>query len=78
VAYDGLMPPSAGGRIEYHRAFRLETPDRPVIPFIEGDGIGSDIWAAARRVFDAAVAKAYGRDREVGWFEIFAGDKAVA
>jgi isocitrate dehydrogenase len=78
VAHDGLTPPSAGGAIEYHRAFRLETPDRPVIPFIEGDGIGPDIWAAARRVFDAAVAKAYGRDREVVWFEVYAGDKAVA
>jgi isocitrate dehydrogenase len=78
MAYDRLTPPSGGSAIEYERAFRVKTPDRPVIPFIEGDGIGPDIWAAARRVFDAAVAKAYGGKREVVWFEIYAGEKAVA
>jgi isocitrate dehydrogenase len=78
MAYDRLTPPSGGSAIEYERAFRVKTPDRPVIPFIEGDGIGPDIWAAARRVFDAAVAKAYGGKRVVVWFEIYAGEKAVA
>jgi isocitrate dehydrogenase len=75
---DRLMPPAGGTAIEYERAFRVRSPDRPVIPYIEGDGIGPDIWAAARRVFDAAVAAAYGGRREVQWFEVFAGEKAVA
>ncbi|HJU87531.1 MAG TPA: isocitrate dehydrogenase (NADP(+)) [Gemmatimonadota bacterium] len=77
MAYERLTPPTSGGAIEYERAFRVNAPDRPVIPFIEGDGTGPDIWRAARRVFDAAVAKAYGGDREVQWFEIYAGEKAV-
>ena len=55
MAYDRLTPPSGGSAIEYERRSGLRWPDRPVIPFIEGDGIGPDIWAAARRVFDAAV-----------------------
>jgi isocitrate dehydrogenase len=75
---DRLTPPAGGTAIEYERAFRVRSPDRPVIPYIEGDGIGPDIWAAARRVFDAAVAAAYGGRREVQWFEVFAGEKAVA
>ena len=78
MAYDRLTPPSGRDAIEYERAFRVKAPDHPVIPFIEGDGIGPDIWAAARRVFDGAVAAAYGGKREVLWFEIFAGEKAVA
>src|SRR5690606_17168212 len=51
---------------------------RPIIPFIEGDGTGVDIWAASRPVFDAAVAKAYGGDREIRWMEVLAGEKALA
>jgi isocitrate dehydrogenase len=51
-------------------------PDRPIVPFIEGDGTGPDIWAAAVRVFDAAVNKAYGGKREIAWFEVLAGQKA--
>ena len=78
MAYERLTPPTSGEAVEYERAFRVKAPDRPVIPFIEGDGIGPDIWAAARRVFDAAVAKAFGGAREVEWFEIYAGEKAVA
>ncbi len=78
MAYERLTPPTSGGAIEHERAFRVKAPDRPVIPFIEGDGIGPDIWAAARRVFDAAVAKAFGGAREVEWFEVYAGEKAVA
>jgi isocitrate dehydrogenase len=54
----------------------LNVPDDPVIPFIEGDGIGPDIWAAAVRVFDAAVDKAYGGDRSIAWKEVLAGEKA--
>ena len=54
----------------------LQVPDDPIIPFIEGDGIGPDIWAAARNVFDAAVEKAYGGEREIEWLEVLAGEKA--
>ena len=77
MAYDRRTPPETGERIEYVRAFECRAPDRPIIPFIEGDGIGVDIWPAARRVFDAAVEAAYGGDRKVEWFEVFAGEKAV-
>ncbi|HXH01361.1 MAG TPA: isocitrate/isopropylmalate family dehydrogenase, partial [Xanthomonadaceae bacterium] len=54
----------------------LQVPDRPVIPFIEGDGTGPDIWAASVRVFDAAVEKAYGGSRKIQWLEVLAGEKA--
>ncbi len=54
----------------------LQVPDHPILPFIEGDGIGPDIWAAAVRVFDAAVEKAYGGSRQVEWLEVLAGQKA--
>ena len=54
----------------------LQVPDEPTIPFIEGDGIGPDIWAASVRVFDEAVAKAYGGDRRIDWHEVLAGEKA--
>ena len=54
----------------------LNVPDEPIIPFIEGDGTGPDIWAASQRVFDAAVEKAYGGDRRIAWKEVLAGEKA--
>jgi isocitrate dehydrogenase len=54
----------------------LDVPNDPIIPFIEGDGIGPDIWAAAKHVFDSAVAKAYGGDRAIAWTEVLAGEKA--
>ena len=54
----------------------LDVPHNPIIPFIEGDGIGPDIWAAARNIFDSAVAKAYDGDREIEWVEVLAGEKA--
>jgi len=54
----------------------IVVPDNPIIPFIEGDGIGPDIWAAAQNVFDSAVAKAYGGDRKIEWVEVLAGEKA--
>jgi len=53
----------------------LDVPDRPIIPFIEGDGMGPDIWAAAVRVFDAAVREAYGGERQIRWMEVYAGEK---
>jgi isocitrate dehydrogenase len=74
-AYDHLTPPATGELITMH-AGKLTVPDQPVIPFIEGDGIGRDIWRASQRVFDAAVAKAYGGKRRIVWFEVLAGEKA--
>ena len=67
--------PPEGGRISI-REGRLEVPDRPIVPFIEGDGTGRDIWRASVRVFDAAVAKAYGGARRIVWREVLAGEKA--
>lgn len=55
---------------------KLQVPSHPIIPFIEGDGTGPDIWAASKRVFDAAVEKAYGGKRKIAWFEVYAGEKA--
>jgi isocitrate dehydrogenase len=73
--YNGVAVPPAGKAIEFaDGAFRV--PDNPIIPFIEGDGTGRDIWKASRRVFDAAVQKAYSGKRKIEWLEIFAGEKA--
>lgn len=55
---------------------KLQVPDRPIIPFIEGDGTGRDIWKASKRVLDAAVDKAYGGSKQIAWYEVFAGEKA--
>src|SRR5215510_8273184 len=55
---------------------KLNVPDRPILPFIEGDGTGRDIWRASVRVFDAAVRKAYGGRRQIAWMEVLAGQKA--
>jgi len=68
-------PPAGGEKITIH-AGKLAVPAHPVIPFIEGDGIGPDIWRASVRVFDAAVAKAYGGARKIHWMEVLAGEKA--
>ncbi len=73
--YRDLTPPTAGDAIVM-RDGRLEVPSQPVIPFIEGDGTGPDIWRAAQHVFDAAVARAYGTSRRIVWFEVLAGEKA--
>ncbi len=74
-SYNGIQVPAEGSLIEYASgAFRV--PDRPILPFIEGDGTGRDIWKASRRVFDAAVEKAYGGVRRVAWLEVLAGEKA--
>jgi isocitrate dehydrogenase len=75
TTYNGLELPQDGQPIEYKNG-HFEVPENPIIPFIEGDGTGRDIWKAARRVFDAAVEKAYGGRRAIRWFEIFAGEKA--
>ena len=77
VSYNGLPVPTNGARITYSNG-RFQVPDNPIIPFIEGDGTGRDIWKASVRVFDAAVEKAYGSKRRVVWYEVFAGEKAKA
>jgi len=73
--YNGLELPQDGQPIEYANG-QYQVPDHPIIPFIEGDGTGRDIWRASQRVFDAAVQKAYSGNRSIKWFEIFAGEKA--
>jgi len=75
TSFNNLPIPADGQRIEYSDG-RYIIPDRPIIPFVEGDGTGRDIWKASRRVFDAAVQKAYGGKREVVWYEVYAGEKA--
>ncbi len=73
--FDKIQAPE-GGQPILLKNDKLSVPSNPIIPFLRGDGVGPDIWAAAVKVFDAAVAKAYGRDRKVVWFEIFAGERA--
>jgi isocitrate dehydrogenase len=73
--FNGIETPAEGRAIKVE-AGQLIVPDNPVIPFIEGDGTGRDIWKASQRVFDAAVEKAYGGERRIVWYEIFAGEKA--
>ena len=68
-------PPAGGERIEI-RGGTLHVPDQPILPFIEGDGTGADIWAASQPVFDAAVERAYGGRRRIHWMEVLAGEKS--
>ena len=65
-----------GEKIQYNQGGKLNVPDQPIIPYIEGDGVGPDIWRASVRVFDAAVKKCYGVKRKVHWLEVYAGEKA--
>ena len=74
MPYKDITPP-AGDKISIAEG-KLTVPDRPVIPFIRGDGTGRDIWAASERVLDAAVEKAYGGQKKIAWFEVFAGQAA--
>ncbi|HEY2822705.1 MAG TPA: NADP-dependent isocitrate dehydrogenase [Candidatus Acidoferrum sp.] len=74
-AYNGQTVPADGKAIGYNGG-ALQVPDSPIIPYIEGDGTGRDIWKASRRVFDAAVEHAYGGKKKIAWFEVFAGEKA--
>ena len=68
--------PKAGEAITMSTSGTLQVPDHPIVPFIEGDGTGPDIWAAASAVLDAAVKKAYGGKRQIAWYEVFAGEKS--
>jgi len=74
ATYKDVVVPTEGKSIAI-AAGKLTVPDRPIIPFIEGDGTGPDIWRASVRVFDAAVQKAYGGKRRIAWMEVFAGEK---
>ena len=76
AAYKFATVPSSGERITYQSGV-LGVPHHPIIPYIEGDGTGPDIWRATRRVLDAAVQKAFGGERSFAWMEVFAGEKAV-
>jgi isocitrate dehydrogenase len=74
--YRFAQVPADGQRIEYANG-ALSVPTRPIVPFIEGDGTGPDIWRASVRVLDAAVARAYGGERKIAWMEVYAGEKAA-
>lgn len=71
-----FAPPTEGEKITVDSNGRLQVPNNPIIPFIEGDGTGPDIWRAASRVLDAAVEKAYNGERKIAWYEVYAGEKA--
>jgi len=75
AAYKFAKVPSNGDRITYDNGV-LGVPKNPIIPFVQGDGTGPDIWRASVRVFDAAIEKAFGGERKVAWMEVFAGEKA--
>jgi len=75
MPYKNIKVPADGAKVGIKDG-KLQVPDRPIIPFIEGDGTGRDIWRASVRVLDAAVAKAYGGKRKIAWMEVYAGEKA--
>jgi isocitrate dehydrogenase len=75
MEYKHAKVPATGSKISIQNG-KLQVPDNPILPFIEGDGTGPDIWRASVRVFDAAVAKAYGGKRKIQWMEVLAGEKA--
>ena len=74
MAYQNVKVPEGGAKISIKDG-KLQVPDNPIIPFVEGDGTGRDIWRASVRVFDAAVEKAYGGKRKIHWMEVYAGEK---
>src|SRR6185503_4205220 len=74
--YKVVKVPKDGAKITMGANKKLNVPDNPIIPFIEGDGTGRDIWRASVRVFDAAVEKAYKGERKIQWKEVLAGEKA--
>ena len=78
MEFQHIAVPEAGRRIRINADFSLDVPDEPIVPFIEGDGIGIDVTPAMRRVVDAAVAQAHAGRRRVRWMEVYAGDKANA
>src|ERR1700751_5159291 len=78
MKYEHVKVPAEGQKITVNPNTTLNVPDNPVIPYIEGDGIGIDVTPAMLRVVNAAVEKAYGKDREIAWMEIYSGEKANA
>src|SRR5262249_51341736 len=76
VTFDKLSIPKDGTAISVGSGGKLNVPEKPIIPFIEGDGVGPDIWRASQRVFDAAVEKAFKGRRKIVWLEVAAGEKA--
>ena len=74
---DRIPKPATGTRIDYRNG-EISVPDDPIIPYIEGDGTGPDIWRATQHVVDGVVKKVYGGKKAVTWHEVYAGDKAVA
>ena len=77
MAYQHIQVPTDGQKITLNADQSLHVPDQPIIPFIEGDGVGQDVTPVMRKVVDAAVAKAYGGQRQIHWMELFAGEKAT-
>ena len=75
MSYQNVKVPADGAKISNQNG-KLNVPDHPIIPYVEGDGIGRDIWRAAQNVFDAAVEKAYGGKRKIHWMEVYAGEKS--
>jgi isocitrate dehydrogenase len=78
MSHSHIQVPAAGQTITANADASLNVPDQPIIPFIEGDGVGRDVTPVMRKVVDAAVAKAYGGKRQIQWMEVFAGDKAAS
>src|SRR5712671_1722521 len=76
MAYTNVKVPDGGTKILI-QAGKLNVPENPIIPYVEGDGTGRDIWRASQRVFDAAVEKAYGGKRQIHWMEVYAGEKST-
>ena len=77
MAFDKIQVPEQGTAITVNDDFSLTVPDQPIIPFIQGDGIGEDITPAMIKVVDAAVTKAYDGKRQISWVEVYAGEKAT-
>ena len=76
MAYERISSPATGDKITFSNG-RMNVPDNPILLFIEGDGIGYDIMTASKRIWDAAVNKAYCGKREISWMEVYAGEKAA-
>ena len=77
LTYEKIQIPRHGDPIQTGTNGALEVPAKPIIPFIEGDGIGIDITPVMRKVVDVAVDKAYGNSRQIQWMEVFAGEKSI-
>jgi len=77
MGYQHIKVPASGEKITVNADFSLNVPNNPIIPFIEGDGIGVDISPVMLKVVDAAVAKAYNGDKKISWMEIYTGEKAA-